>query len=180
MKHHMKHKKVIITLAACAVIVAGISGTYAILTASTGKVTNSFKPEVIETEIKENLDAENLGKEVWIHNIGPDDAFIRARVTISPDDVAEWKYENPASGIRYWEYSDPEKGGDGWYYYKEVVPVDGNTQPLMSKVELLDPNFEGDFDVTVYQEAVGTGSHKANEVVEDVSEIQKFFKAAEK
>lgn len=173
MRHFMKHKKIIITLAACAVIMAGISGTYAILTASTGKVTNSFKPEVIETEIKENLDAENLGKEVWIHNIGPDDAFIRARVTISPGDVAEWKYKNPDNDIRYWE-----DGGDGWYYYKKVVPVDGNTQQLMSKVVLLDPNFEGDFDVTVYQEAVGTGSHKANEVVE-VSEIQKYFKAAE-
>ena len=47
MKHTMKHKKIMITLAACAVVLAGIGGTYSVLTASTETVKNTFKPEFI-------------------------------------------------------------------------------------------------------------------------------------
>jgi hypothetical protein len=78
-----------------------------------------------------------------------------------------------------WTYYQADGEDEGWYYYRKVVEPGKSTTPLMEKVEVVKA-FEGDFDVTVYQEAVGTGSHKANEVVEDVSEIQKFFKAAEK
>lgn len=172
MKHTMKHKKIIITLAACAVVLAGIGGTYSVLTASTETVENKFKPEVIETEIVEKLGKGTLDKDVTIKNIGPDDAFIRARVTVSPEEVAEWKHSNSDGDT--WDWVD---GGDGWYYYPYVVPKGESTTSLMTKVELKDANFEGDFDVTVYQEAVGTGSHKANEKVSPVSEIQKYFEA---
>ncbi len=173
MKHHMKHKKLIISLAACAVIMAGIGGTYAVLTASTTDVTNTFKvEEVIETKIEEDWTEGQLDKTVSVKNVGQDNAFIRARVTISPDDVATWKYNNTDGGKNYWK-----EGSDGWYYYKKVVPPGGKTSPLMNEVVLNDSNFEGDFDVTVYQEAVGTGSHKANEVVDEVSEIEEYFKA---
>lgn len=172
MKHHMKHKKLIISLAACAVIMAGIGGTYAVLTASTTDVTNTFKvEEVIETEIEENWTEGQLDKTVSVKNVGPDNAFIRARVTISPDDVAEWKHSNSDGDA--WDWVD---GKDGWYYYTKVVPSGASTTSLMTKVELKDASFEGDFDVTVYQEAVGTGSHKANEKVPD-SEIKKYFEA---
>ena len=170
-----KHKKFILTLAACAVIAAGIGGTYAILTASTNNVTNTFKPEVIETEIEEDFSGGNFNKKVTIKNIGPDDAFIRARVTISPEDS---RISTVGMDSDSWTYYQADGEDEGWYYYRKVVEPGKSTTPLMEKVEVVKA-FEGDFDVTVYQEAVGTGSHKANEVVEDVSEIQKFFKAAE-
>ncbi len=176
MKHTMKHKKIMITLAACAVILAGIGGTYSVLTASTDTVKNTFKPEVIETEIEEDFSGGNFNKKVTVKNIGPDDAFIRARVTVSPEGVAEWKHSNSDGDA--WGWVD---GNDGWYYYTKVVPSGASTTALMNEVELKTENFEGDFDVTVYQEAVGTGSHTVNEVPQpSVTEIKKYFEAIEK
>ena len=46
----------------------------------------------------------------------------------------------------------------------------------MKRVELTDDHFEGDFDVTVYQEAVGTGGIKAGNKA-TVKQIQKLFNA---
>lgn len=172
MKHTMKHKKMMITLAACAVVLAGIGGTYSVLTASTDTVKNTFKPEVIETEIEEDFSGGDFNKKVTVKNIGPDDAFIRARVTVSPEEVAEWKHSN--SDGDDWDWVD---GKDGWYYYPYVVPSGKSTTSLMTKVELKDANFEGDFDVTVYQEAVGTGQYTKDSGEVDVKEIKEFFEA---
>lgn len=178
MKNMKKHHKVIITLAACAVIAVGVAGTYAILTDVTGPVVNAFTGEEIKTHIdepkfkgQEVKPGTDIRKDVKIVNDGPSDAFIRARVTISPSDVGvitEGMGEN-------WEYNE----ADGWYYYKKVVPevatetIDNKTTSLFTTVKLPE-NLKENFDVTVYQEAVGTGHYKAGEVA-SVADIKPLF-----
>ncbi|MCR4998965.1 MAG: hypothetical protein K6A05_03895 [Lachnospiraceae bacterium] len=172
MKRLFKNKKIIISLAAFAVAAIGLVSTYAVLTAQTNPVVNTFSPEVVETVIEEDLDETTLGKDVTIRNIGPSDAFVRARVTISPEGVA-----NPTGIEDDWQYED------GWYYYRVALrgtDTDSSasdvTSSLMKQVKLTDADFEGDFDVTVYQEAVGTGGIKAGNKA-TVKQIQKLFNA---
>ena len=161
----------------CLIIGGGVAGTYATLTAVTGDVINSFTGEVIETHIEEDFPEQDvkpdssLKKDVKIVNDGPSDAFIRARVTISP---AEAVTIDGTTGD--WVLAE-----DGWYYYKKVVsgPINGekfSTTSLMTKVNI-PADIKEDFDVTVYQEAVGTGQYQAGETVDDVEKIRPFFDA---
>lgn len=162
------HKKAVITLVSCLIIGGGVAGTYATLTAVTGDVINSFTGEVIETRIEEKFPEQDvkpgrsLKKDVKIVNEGPSDAFIRARVTISPDKAVTF------TG------TDSKWVQDGeWYYYTEVVSApkeaDGvkkyySTTSLMTQVEI-PSDLKEDFDITVYQEAVGTGQYKPGDEV---------------
>ena len=111
MKKKFIHRKLVISLAAFAVAAIGLGSTYAVLTAQTDPVVNTFSPEVVETKIEEDFDEANLGKDVTIRNVGPSDAFVRARVTISPEGVA-----NPTGIEDDWQYDD-----DGWYYYRVAL-----------------------------------------------------------
>ena len=181
MKNMKKHHKIILSLAACAVIAVGVAGTYAILTDATGTVVNTFTGEEINTHIKENEDFDKqdvkpgvtltLNKDVKVVNDGPSDAFIRARVTISPDKAVTFTGTDSK-----WVLAD-----DDWYYYTEVVAApkeDGtksSTNSIMTQVNI-PKDIEEDFDITVYQEAVGTGQYQAGETV-DVEKIQEFFDA---
>lgn len=169
------HKKAVITLVSCLIIGGGVAGTYATLTAVTGDVINSFSGEVIETHIEEDFPEQDvkpdssLKKDVKIVNDGPSDAFIRARITISPD-----KAVTVDAPTEDWELAE-----DGWYYYKKVVsgPINGekfSTTSLMTKVNI-PADIKEDFDVTVYQEAVGTGRYTVGDVNIPLENIQKAF-----
>ncbi|MCR5641203.1 MAG: hypothetical protein K6G04_07625 [Lachnospiraceae bacterium] len=172
MKFQFKHKKVIITLAACAVIALGVTGTYATLTDVAGKVMNHFSGEEINTHIDEDFPPQEvipgatLDKDVKVANDGPSDAFIRARVTISPEGMAETLGKDAN-----WYYNTT----DGWYYYSKVVAVGSKTTSLFTQVKL-DGQLKENLDVTVYQEAVGCGHYTA----EDEVPMQKIMEAFEK
>ena len=172
-----KHHKIILSLAACVVIAVGVAGTYAILTDATGTVVNTFTGEEINTHIEENEDFDKqdvkpgvtltLNKDVKVVNDGPSDAFIRARVTISPDKAVTFTGTDSK-----WVKAE----GDDWYYYTEVVAVGDSTESIMTKVNI-PKDIKEDFDITVYQEAVGTGQYQAGETVDDVEKIRPFFDA---
>lgn len=170
MRFFKLHKKAVITLVTCLLIGGGVVGTYATLSAVTDNVVNKFSGEEINTSITEDFPPQDvtpgtsLKKDVKIVNDGPSDAFIRARVTISPDKAVTFE-----GTTEDWSYSQQ----DGWFYYKKVVPVDESTTSLMTTVKL-PQNLTENFDVTVYQEAVGTGKYKPGDNV-PITDIQKAF-----
>jgi alternate signal-mediated exported protein len=183
----LKNKKLILTLAACAVLAVGLSSTYAILKAQTNTVNNTFGLEQINTHIdepdfpgQEVKPGASIKKDVKIVNDGPSDAFIRARVTISPSNVGittSYVEKDEAGNVTKtaelgdgWEYNK----SDGWYYYKKVVPVDESTTALFTTVTLPD-DLNQNFDLTVYQEAVGTGSYTVNSTDIKVEKIKDLF-----
>ncbi|MCR4999597.1 MAG: hypothetical protein K6A05_07155 [Lachnospiraceae bacterium] len=167
MKNMRKHHKVIITLAACAVIAVGVAGTYSILTDATGTVVNTFTGEEINTHIYEpDFDGQTVNgnvvdKHVRVVNDGPDDAFIRVRVTVSPEENAKLVDINETDWFKVGE----------WYYYRYVTrnvkKNDGETDIDQSSTKFLFTGVEltkgDDVDVTVYQEAVGTGKYTVND-----------------
>ena len=90
----MKYKKLILS----AVLVFGIAGvgsTVAILTSATGSLTNIFKTQVLHTEIVEDFPEATIEVNKDIvkvaavenENTSANYAYIRARLTVSPDSV---------------------------------------------------------------------------------------------
>lgn len=178
MRKNSKKKRVMISAVACAALMLGMAGTYAILTDATGMVKNTFALEQVNTHIDEDLDHDpiqpntDITKNVWIVNDGPSDAFIRARYQVSPANseiVVSGMDVTREDGNGYWF-----DGGDGWYYYSDVVPAKETkveTKVILPKTTSLftTVNFPAEikenFDVTVYQEAVGTGKYNPGDDV---------------
>lgn len=132
-------------------MIAGVATTVALVTAKTAPVINTFKAADMDTEIVEPTPdptpqpAEE--KRVTVQNNGGSSAFIRVRVTVSPENAAEPRWETKTD----WYYDSD----DGFYYYLAPLAGGGKTAPLFDGVNVSDEfkNSHEDFDVTVYQES---------------------------
>ena len=120
------------------------------------------------------------------------DAFIRARITVSPQQTdvtllsGAWKdsvftekgaaadriatettlYDPDGDGIGWYQ------GADGWYYYNSPIAPGQNTGTLFDAVKI--GEVTKNFDITVYQEAVFAENYHAGEKAE-LNTIQDFF-----
>lgn len=138
----------------------GYQATYAFLNDKDSK-SNTFTVGNITTEIIEELDDQiikpntTMKKIVSIKNTSSVPCFIRARITISPEQVlTEKKIELTGLNTTLWKLED-----DGFYYYQKQVQSQEVTKELLKGVKIGDLQ-EGDtFDVTIYQEAVQTNGH---------------------
>ena len=148
--NRIKNKKLITLLATTLIIFASVIGTtFAYNNSKTESLTNTFAIGSVETEIIETIDdTDNTNnKNVTIRNVGNSDCYIRARITISPDN-AKVDFNNLA-------LSNWEKIGEYYYYNKVVSPLEPNneTTSLFTGVTV-DVNKFVPFEITIYQEAV--------------------------
>lgn len=138
-----------------------VGGTLAYLKASDSPVTNTFTLADIHTHIEEDKGGNEESKVVSLKNnnsTGP--VWIRARVLVSSGTAAvnfvaaapETKAENTIYVVigSDWTKNDT----DGYYYYKNLVAVNGKTTPLVNGVYAGAGVDAGTFDVIVSGEAV--------------------------
>lgn len=138
-----------------------VGGTLAYLKASDSPVTNTFTLADIHTHIEEGEGGNEQSKVVSLKNnnsTGP--VWIRARVLVSSGTAAvnfvaaapETKAENTIYVVigSDWTKNDT----DGYYYYKNLVAVNGTTTPLVNGVYAGAGVDAGTFDVIVSGEAV--------------------------
>lgn len=139
-----------------------VGGTLAYLKASDSPVTNTFTLADIHTHIEEDKGGNEQSKVVSLTNpstsTGP--VWIRARVLVSSGTAAvnfvaaapETKAENTIYVVigSDWTKNDT----DGYYYYKNLVAVNGKTTPLVNGVYAGAGVDAGTFDVIVSGEAV--------------------------
>ncbi|SFB02921.1 alternate signal-mediated exported protein, CPF_0494 family [Acetitomaculum ruminis DSM 5522] len=94
------HKKLVITLALLVVII-GTGSTYAFLKSATSLLDNNFEPGSVNTHIVEVLDNSStytkdsettIIKSPRVYNDGTNDAFIRARIVVTPEKL--WDKDN--------------------------------------------------------------------------------------
>lgn len=150
------------------VVVIGIGATLALMASPSNSVTNSFTAADIDTEIEENLTDGN--KEVSIHNYGPSDAYVRARIMVSgvnPENVkiVSAAPETPDADKVYLVMKNPDlwkqedsAAKDDFYYYLGVLKKDQSSKNLLEKVvlgkDLQGEDFLNTFSVTIYHESV--------------------------
>ena len=155
------------------VLLLGVAGgaTLAYIIAEGGTVANSFTPGEVKCSV--NGDYE-------ITNDGNVDAYIRAAVVVNWENAAgEINGIAPVAGTNYTLSVDESKwelGADGFYYYKAVVPFEGEaekTAPVVT-VSNVTGNPEGfDLVVEVLAEAI-----QAKGMGEDIYTAQEAWAAA--
>lgn len=189
MKEIWKKKKVFVITIALIVGIIGTAATFAIITATAGTVTNSFQTAKVTTEIEEEFEGEikagsTVKKNPGVKNTGISDVFVRARITVSPEQTEVMLLNGIWNGTAFSEKGkavdgiatertlyDPDSNGigwyqgtDGWFYYNSPVAPGQNTENLFDAVKLGDVT--KNFDITVYQEAVFAGSYEAGDKAE--------------
>ena len=182
MKEIWKKKKIfVITIA----LIVGIIGT----AATFGTVTNTFQAAKVATEIEEEFEGgikagSTVKKNPSVKNTGISDVFVRARITVSPEQTEVMLLNGTWNGTAFSEKGkavdgiatertlyDPDSNGtgwyqgtDGWFYYNSPVAPGQSTDNLFDAVKI--GNVTKNFDITVYQEAVFAGSYEAKDQVE--------------
>lgn len=164
-------------IAVLALVLVTVGGTLALMATSPKTLLNSFTAADVDTQIEETLTSGD--KKVTIKNNGPSDAYVRARIMVSgvnPDNQVEiisdeklavdknkvylvMKYNGATAGNWCKENSSQNNDySDDFYYYLRVLPDDGSTEELLSKViigeNLKNEEFLEQFTVTVYHESV--------------------------
>lgn len=152
--------------------IAGVAGTVALVVATSNPVTNTFKAASLDTDITEE-GGDPKEKVVTVTNRKDSPAYIRVRITVSPENAAEPNY------ISYEQNTKWQNGGDGFYYYLEAVSGNGGkTAPIIDSVKV-DGAYEttkAEFDVTVYQESCVAATAPGETVT--LENIKKAFEKA--
>lgn len=205
----IKYKRLILS----AILIMGIAGmgsTVAVLSSVTGSLINSFRMQALQTELVEEFPEtevrinEEIVKVVAVENknVSANAAYIRARLTVSPDSVLTGnggsvviKAGNTQittldmDGIlidtQKFVTADEDKqtGGtwiycpeDGFFYFTSSVAPGNQTEALISAVIIGDAKEEA-FDISVYEESVVGAANQSNLSIE---EMQKAFANADK
>lgn len=144
----MSKRKRIIALLAGAILVAGMAGTLAWLSA-TGVLVNQFGIGSVTPSVQEELSG-NVKSNVKAKNTGTAPAYIRAAVDIYWQDATSGArlWDEPQAGTDYeiaWSDSLPDASGmnpasawikasDGFYYWTSPVAPDEETGMLIKSV----------------------------------------------
>lgn len=129
-RFHSRHILMLVSVLLICICVTG--ATLAYLMHSSGKLTNTFNPSQVTSDVVETFGSPYTTKEsVKIHNSGDIPAFVRAAV------IFTWRDEQGniapyLPGEEYsieWNYGEGKKwfkSGD-YYYYSDVVPAGTST-----------------------------------------------------
>lgn len=206
---HMKRKRLILS-ALLIVGIAGVGSTAAILTSATGSLVNRFGTQALQTEIVEEFPEavievnEDIVKVVTVENQteSANYAYIRARLTVSPDSVLKdnggsvvikagdteiTTLDMNAATIDTQQFVTEEEEKqtdgtwiycqeDGFFYFTSSVAPGSQTEALISSVVIGDASEEA-FDITIYQESV-VGVEDQTDL--SIEEMQEAFASADK
>ncbi len=146
-----------------------VSGTWALISASTSPVTNTFDVVEHDTEIREEISASGQ-KVIRIENMVEDPAYVRVRLSLSPSDVGVTTSAAGATG----EWTE---GDDGFWYYLGQLDGKALTSEVTVAVEATGDYADEPFEINVYSESCFAGNKIPANATEDevLSFIQSEF-----
>jgi len=177
----VKTRKILIiwlsSLALCVLLVLGLYGrqTLALLGAQTQTV-NSGTAGQVSVEVYSQTEGLNQA-DIGVTNIGTSDCYVRMMV-VMPNESITTTGTNSILEISGVNLIDWIKGDDGYYYYKEVLPVGGTTNFLYRLITYsnLTPDMSLDqLQIITYAEAVQSAYLNLENVSGDLSDAQKAF-----
>jgi len=145
MKNFINNRKKALLSGVITIVLLATAGvTLAYLTDKTGVVDNTFTPTEVTCEVIEPNwnDGDTKKESVSIKNTGNIDAYIRVALVfnwvaedeqgnqyIAPEPVEQNDYifDKPVG----WKWLE---GSDGYYYYPDIVPAKGLTEPLVALI----------------------------------------------
>lgn len=148
-KQNRKNHKLVVLLTSLGVLMtAGVAGTVMYLYTPVNKVTNTFTPGQVPTEVEEEFNGE-VKSEVRIKNAGDVDAYIRAAVIVNWVDADGNIYggqpiteDDYIMSLNIKSESEDETGywkdGGSYYYWTAAVEPGGVTGFLIEECKLSD------------------------------------------
>ena len=146
-REHRNHKGLTALIALVLIFCCSVGGTLAWLAASSGPVTNTFKPTAVKCVVNENKSGKtkkNVNVSIPEKDGTTDttDAFVRAAIIVNWVDQDGNVYgvapEQPTDGTKkeYKDYTMEINDSDwtlsgGYYYYKNSVAPGGKTNDLI-------------------------------------------------
>ena len=153
----MNKKQLTLLISLILIITVAAGGTLAYLVAKTSPVTNTFTPAEVTCQVNETFD-NKVKKDVSVENTGDTDAFIRAALVITwKDEDENVAPQTPLAGTDYTislNTRESDKwiaGTDGYYYFKNSVSPEQNTDVLIKNCE---PKGEGLNGYTLHVEII--------------------------
>lgn len=151
----MNKKQLTLLISLILIITVAAGGTLAYLVAKTSPVTNTFTPAEVTCQVNETFD-NKVKKDVSVENTGDTDAFIRAALVITWKDAAgNVAPQTPVANTDYTiSLNNGDKwiaGTDGYYYFKNSVSPEQNTDVLIKNCE---PKGEGLNGYTLHVEII--------------------------
>ena len=160
-----------LAIAAVALLLCcSVGGTLAWLATSTGPVTNTFEPTWVECEVsdtykdgvKTNITVTNLNNPATPTNV---DAYIRVTFAATWEDSTDGKYDAVARDTSAFLATLPTKpeeglsehwfvGNDGFYYYKHIVEVGDQTEPVFVEALQIPTDAPYELNLQVLAEAI--------------------------
>ena len=144
MKNRKRNTKLFASVLAIAlVLTVGVGGTLAYLIANGGSITNIFNPTQASIQIVEDSFNNNTKKNVCVENTCDIPVYVRVAI------VPTWEDNNgnPVGVSASLNDLDIDWGSDKWvegdddyWYYKEVVAVEGSTEKLINKATVVTAN----------------------------------------
>lgn len=122
------------TLIVCGISVKPTLAYFTTYATAKGGISVDIGPT---TDVKEKF--KDWKKTIEIENTGKADCFVRVKV------IAASQFDIQASGSN-WSLSD-----DGYWYYSQVVPVGGKTEPIVAAITVSE-KVKTSFNVVVVQE----------------------------
>ena len=142
-RKNKKNKAVILLASLAVLLMVGVTGTLAYLTAQPAPVINTFTPGNVDPSINETFDG-TTKTNVSIKNEGNVNAYIRAAIVVtwvkkngdSYDVYSSRPVENTDYQITGID-SNWVKGSDGYFYYKVPVAASASTNDLFTECKPL-------------------------------------------
>lgn len=153
-----QHKRLVISSLLLLCLIIGV--TLATLKDKSNTLTNTFTVGSVESTTEEPTptpDGDVISKQPYVRNTGKNPALVRARVSISPQKLVDEYNIDVTLNSNFWvEYN-------GYYYYKNILEVGKQTEPIFTEVTGSDIVQDGQINVgldgleiAIYHESIQT------------------------
>lgn len=146
MKRVGKHKMFWMA-AAASVWIAGMHIPNAMAYFTTNVTAKGGYPLNLGTSTSIEEQVEDMTKHIVLSNTGESECYVRVKVFCGSQFAVRGTTEVDEKNQPYWEQNE----GDGYWYYKDIVPVKGKTRELLAKIEIPKDQTES-FNIVVIQE----------------------------
>ena len=140
-------KQKIVWLAVGLLIAVGITQIQGVMAYFTTYVAAAGGyPIILGSKITIKEDVEDMKKHIQLINTGEEDCYVRVKVFFSKDIEVSYVSAMDEANQAYWNEKE-----DGYWYYKEIVPVGAETQELVVTMKV-PQEWKDSFNVVVVQE----------------------------
>lgn len=132
--------------AAALVLIGGVNVRGAMAYFTTYVTAKGGHPITLGTQTSVKEEVEDMTKHIVISNTGESECYVRVKVFSGSQYTINFSGVVDENNVPYWTLNE-----DGYWYYKDILPVGEETEELLAKIEV-PAELKESFDIVVIQE----------------------------